>query len=92
MENEKIYYSKTLEEFNRLTKSKYPDTLNKLLDDFTAKYSEKPAVGFTSVPSITYREFFTKVLSISDLLLKRGVSEGERMAIVGENSRECGRA
>ncbi|MCP4149201.1 MAG: long-chain fatty acid--CoA ligase [bacterium] len=90
MENEKIYYSKTLEEFNRLTKSKYPDTLNKLLDDFTAKYSEKPAVGFTSVPSITYREFFTKVLSISDLLLKRGVRKGDRIAILGENSPNWG--
>lgn len=85
MENE-IKYTKTLADFLEEDKSKYPDTLNLLLEECVREYGDRPAVGEVYQTPLTYNEFFARVLSISELLTKRGITKGDRIAVLGENS------
>jgi long-chain acyl-CoA synthetase len=85
MDNE-IKCSKPLEKFLSEDKSRFPDTLFALLEYCVSKYSDFPAVGKAFETPITYKEFFARVVSISELLIERGVAKGDRIAILGENS------
>jgi len=89
MENE-IKYSKTLEDFLNQDKSQYPDTLIEVLEYSVKRFGDRPAVGKALEHPLTYNEFLNKVISISDLLLERGVMKGDRIAILGENSPNWG--
>lgn len=89
MENE-IKYSKTLEDFLEEDKKRFPDTLNEFLEFCVDKFSDKPFMGKAFETPITYKEFYNKVLSITDMLMKRGIKKGDRIAILGENSPHWG--
>ncbi|MFC2145757.1 AMP-binding protein [Acidobacteriota bacterium] len=89
MENE-IKYTKTLADFLEEDKSQYPNTFNELLEYCVQKYADKPFVGKVSETPYTYKEFYARVLSISNLLLERGIKKGDRVAVLGENSPNWG--
>jgi long-chain acyl-CoA synthetase len=89
MENE-IKYSKTLEDFLEEDKKRFPDTLNEFLDFCVDKFSDKPFMGKAFETPITFKEFYNKVLSITGMLIKRGIKKGDRIAILGENSPHWG--
>ncbi len=89
MENE-IYYTKTLEDFLEEDKKRFPDTLNEFLEFCVDKFSDKPFMGKAFETPITYKEFYNKVLSITGMLMKRGIKKGDRIAILGENSPHWG--
>ncbi|MCX6582022.1 MAG: AMP-binding protein [Candidatus Aminicenantes bacterium] len=89
MENE-IKYSKTLSDFLNQDKSQYPDTLIEVLEYSAKRFGDRPAVGKALEHPITYSEFLNKVISISELLVDRGVMKGDRIAILGENSPHWG--
>jgi long-chain acyl-CoA synthetase len=89
MENE-IKYTKTLADFLAEDKSQYPNTFNELLEYCVQKYADKPFVGKVSETPYTYKEFYARVLSISNLLVERGIKKGDRVAILGENSPNWG--
>jgi long-chain acyl-CoA synthetase len=91
MENQsEIKFSKSPEDFFAEDKPGFPDTLNQLLEDIVKKFGDRPAVSKALETPTTYNEFFNKVLSISDLLMKRGVKKGDRIALLGENSPNWG--
>jgi len=67
-------------------KDKYPQNLNELLEQSVEKFSDRPALSFPGETPMTYEELFQKVLSVADLLQKKGVIKGDRVAILGDNS------
>jgi long-chain acyl-CoA synthetase len=80
-----IKFTKRLADFMAEDKPKLPDTLFALLEDSVGKFGDNPAVGKAMETPITYKEFFARVASISELLTERGVVKGDRVAILGEN-------
>lgn len=89
MEQE-IKYSIPPNEFFSEIKSQYPDTLNELLEFSVEKFRERPFTGFPGETPVTYGEFFNMVLQVSEMLTKNGVSKGDRVALLGENSPHWG--
>jgi long-chain acyl-CoA synthetase len=87
---DQIKYSKSLADFLELDKSKYPDTLNKLLENCAGKYADQPFVSKAFGSPLTFKEFFARVVRISNLLMERGIKKGDRVAILGENSPHWG--
>ena len=85
-----IYYTKTLEDFLEEDKKKFPDTLNEFLEFCVDKFNDKPFMGKAFETPITYKEFYDKVLSITDMLMKRGIKKGDRIALLGGNSPHWG--
>lgn len=85
MENE-IKFSKTLADFLAEDKSKLPDTLFAILEDCANKYSDLPALSKAFETPITYKEFLSRAIHLSELLTQRGIIKGDRVAILGENS------
>ena len=93
MENESdIKFSKPLEEFLAEDLSRFPRTLNALLEHFVTKFVDRPAMGKALETPMTYNEFFHRVQSITGLLMERDVKKGDRIAILGENSPNWGMA
>lgn len=70
--------------------SRFPATLFGVLEDSVNKYGDLPSLGEVFKTPITYKEFYARVVSISDLLMERGVAKGDRIAILGENSPNWG--
>jgi long-chain acyl-CoA synthetase len=89
MENE-IKYTKTQADFLAEDKSQYPNTFNELLEYCVQKFADKPFVGKLSETPFTFKEFYTRVLSVSSLLVERGIKKGDRVAVLGENSPNWG--
>jgi long-chain acyl-CoA synthetase len=89
MQNE-IKFTQTLSDFLDEVKSKYPLTLGALLEDCVRKYGDRPALGKAFEAPLTYNDVWARVLQISHLLTERGVSKGDRVAILGENSPNWG--
>lgn len=91
MENKtEIKCSKPLDAFLAEDMSKYPHTLNALLEDIVKKYGERPAVGKALETPITFNEFYNRAQSIANLLLEHGVMKGDRIGLLGENSPNWG--
>ena len=61
-------------------------TLNQLIDESCRKYGELPAVGMALEEPLTYRSFHERILLIAALLQDIGVSRGDRVGLLGENS------
>lgn len=87
---DEIKYTKTLSDFLEEDKSRYPNTLSALLEDCAQKYGDRPALGKAFETPLTYNEVWARVVQISQLLTDRGVSKGDRVAILGENSPNWG--
>lgn len=68
-------------------------TLNYILDSSKEKYGEFRAIGMAMGDSITYSEFHERVLALAyQLQEKEGISRGDHIAILAENSDKWGAA
>lgn len=65
-------------------------TLLHVLNNSAEKFADRPAVSFVDREKITYREFKSKVDSISAFLKDEGVIAGDKVAILSENQPNWG--
>jgi long-chain acyl-CoA synthetase len=65
-------------------------TLNDLVDISCRKYRQLPAIGMALEESLTYKAFHERILAIAALLRRMGVKQGDRVALLGENSHHWG--
>ncbi|BCO07758.1 AMP-binding protein [Desulfolithobacter dissulfuricans] len=61
-------------------------TLNDLLDVSCRRFADQAAVGMALEEPLTYGEFYRRVLLIAARLQEMGISHGDRVAILAENS------
>ncbi len=67
-----------------------PHTIKSMLEQSVAKYKDKPALGFYNQKPLTYGELMEKIGGISSLLKDKGITKGDKVAIIGENSPNWG--
>jgi long-chain acyl-CoA synthetase len=60
-------------------------TLRDLLENSASLHAERQALAMVGGPQLTYRELWDRVGTLSAFLRDRGVSHGDRVAILGEN-------
>ncbi|MCX6169208.1 MAG: AMP-binding protein [Ignavibacteriales bacterium] len=65
-------------------------TLLHVLNNSAEKFADRPAVSFVDRTKITYREFKSKVDSISSFLKDEGIIAGDKVAILSENQPNWG--
>ncbi len=65
-------------------------TLNDLIDISCRKYRQLPAIGMALENPLTYKEFHERILSLAARLQADGVKQGDRVALLGENSHNWG--
>lgn len=65
-------------------------TLLQVMNFSAENYADRPAVSFVDRPKISYREFKSKVNSISTFLKDEGVIAGDKVAILSENQPNWG--
>ena len=65
-------------------------TLNYVIDSSCAKYKDNPAIGMAMEKPLSYGEFLERILALAARLQKDGVSKGDHIAILGENSHNWG--
>ncbi len=61
-------------------------TLNQLIDESCDRYANRAAVGMAMQKPLTYTDFHHRILLLAALLQDNGVSHGDRVALLGENS------
>jgi long-chain acyl-CoA synthetase len=61
-------------------------TLPSFLANSARQYATKPAVSYAGEPPITYEEFHKNVLHLEKFLHNQAVTQGDRVAIIGESS------
>jgi len=81
---------KTLDQILKENNREQPRTLNEFLERSVEKFKDRPALSKAFETPITYKEFFEKVLKVTDLLIEIGINKGDRVAILGENSPNWG--
>ncbi len=67
-------------------------TLNLLLEESARSFANQPAAGFAFQPPMRYGEFHQKALEVAALLKERGIKNGDRVAILADNSPQWGMA
>lgn len=67
-------------------------TLNDLIDISCRKYHQLPAIGMALEEPLAYKEFHKRILSLAARLQAGGVVQGNRVALLGENSHNWGTA
>ena len=65
-------------------------TLNYIVDSSREKYGDLGAVGMAMEESITYEEFHDRICALAACLMERGLTKGDRVAILAENSYHWG--
>jgi long-chain acyl-CoA synthetase len=65
-------------------------TLNSVIETVAQKFPRNPVVSMAFEKPLTYGEFFESIVSTADMLEKRGIVKGDRIAILGENSPNWG--
>ncbi len=65
-------------------------TLKALLFPKFDEYGDRPALSFYDSEPITYAELKGKVVALSRMLEERGITKGDQVAIIGENSPNWG--
>ncbi len=65
-------------------------TLNELLDQSVRRYRDIPAIGMALEEPLTYGEFHHRIMCLAGYLRAEGVSPGDRVAILAENSHNWG--
>jgi len=65
-------------------------TLLQVLNFSAENFADRPVVSFVDRPKITYREFKSKVNSISTFLKNEGVIAGDKVTILSENQPNWG--
>jgi len=61
-------------------------TLNYIIDSSTERFGDLQAIGMAMKEPYTYRDFHRRILALALKLQKEGVSKGDRVAILAENS------
>lgn len=61
-------------------------TLNDLVDISCRRYRELPVIGMALEEPLTYKAWHERILAIAALLRRLGVKQGDRVALLGENS------
>ena len=67
-------------------------TLNYILDTSVERYGDLPAIGMAAESFLTYREFYDRITALSTCLAGEGVSKGDHVALLAENSPAWGTA
>ncbi|MBN1326395.1 MAG: AMP-binding protein [Candidatus Cloacimonetes bacterium] len=65
-------------------------TLKDLLGNSVTRYSERPALSMVNSRPITYKELGEQAETLSRILHKRGITAGDRVAILSENNPNWG--
>lgn len=65
-------------------------TLNDLVDISCRKYRHLPAIGMALEEPLAYKAVHERILAIAALLRRLGVKQGDRVALLGENSHHWG--
>lgn len=60
-------------------------TLRAVFERCVTEYADRPALGFVGEQPMTYAEFGQKVRAMATLLHERGIGQGDRVAVLGEN-------
>ena len=61
-------------------------TLNELIDSCTEKFGEHPAIGMAFEKPLTYNDLHSRTLVLARQLQAEGISRGDRIALLAENS------
>lgn len=67
-------------------------TLNYIIDSSRAKYGTEPAIGMAMEEPLSYEVFHRRIISLAAKMKKEGVSKGDHVAILAENSHNWGTA
>ncbi len=67
-------------------------TLNELIDSCTEKFGEYPAIGMAFEKPLTYSELHSRILVLARQLQDEGICQGDRVALLAENSHNWGTA
>ncbi|MDH3327768.1 MAG: AMP-binding protein [Desulfobulbaceae bacterium] len=67
-------------------------TINELIDTCAEKFNDLPAVGMALEKPLSYGELHARILAIAAKLQIEGVSHGDRVAFLAENSHNWGTA
>lgn len=67
-------------------------TLNELIDTCAEKFEDQPAVGMAFKESLSYGELHTRILALAAKMQVEGISPGDRVAFLAENSHNWGTA
>lgn len=67
-------------------------TLNYVVDASSLKFKDRPAIGMAMETPLTYSEFYERILALGIQLQKEGITKGDHVAILGENSHNWGTA
>jgi long-chain acyl-CoA synthetase len=67
-------------------------TLNYILDTSVERYEDLPAIGMAAENALTYREFYDRITLLATRLAAEGVSKGDHVALLAENSPTWGTA
>ncbi len=65
-------------------------TLNYTLDTSVERFGDLPAIGMAAEKSLTYNEFYERIIALAGHLSREGVKKGDRIAILSENSPHWG--
>ncbi len=65
---------------------KIAHTLNQLVDNSCLVYKDYPVIGMAFEEPLTYGEFYEHILVLAARLREYGVAQGDRVALLGENS------
>lgn len=60
--------------------------LNELVDQAARQFGDNHAVGMALQQPLSYREFHRRIMDLAALLQSRGISPGDRVALLAENS------
>lgn len=69
-----------------VAKSEVRMTLNYIVDSSCEKYGDLPAIGMAMQQPLSYRNFYRRILAIAARLRQDGVTKGDRVALLAENS------
>ncbi|MDG5767928.1 AMP-binding protein [Balneolales bacterium ANBcel1] len=61
-------------------------TLPELLQRSVTRFGDRPAVGYAGREATTYSELEAKISKVASFLKENGIEEGDRVAILSENS------
>jgi long-chain acyl-CoA synthetase len=67
-------------------------TLNELIDRCTEKFGKHPAIGMAFEKPLTYNDFHARILALARQLKDEGISHGDHVALLAENSHNWGTA
>ena len=67
-------------------------SLNELIDSCLEKFGDLPAIGMALEKPLTYRDFHSRIISLAHKLQADGISHGDRVALLAENSHHWGTA